>query len=278
MHPAFRQTRRYSYKEEEVSAAISTGHEQFTYGKALSGGAHTVNAVNDISFTLRPGEVLGLVGESGSGKTTIAKMIAGFTPPDSGTIYYGGKELQKIHPRLRMRTVQMIFQDPFASINPKLSVGFQLAEALRQGNWELPMGTIQITKKIAYYLDLVGLSHKVMDEYPHRFSGGELQRIIIARALAMQPKILIADEPVSSLDLSIQALLLNLLKDLKEKFDLSYLFITHDLAVLSYIADRVLVLKDGAIVETGDVGHLLTSPAHEYTSRLLESVPRIPLS
>lgn len=249
----------------------------FTYGGMwFTRDSKTITAVKDVCFTLEHGEVLGLVGESGSGKTTIGKLIAGFITPDTGTIYFHDRPLRRISLRKRVKNVQMIFQDPFASLNPKLSIGLQLTEAVKQGNWELSLGKFEIKKNITYYLDRVGLSQKILEGYPHQFSGGELQRVVIARALAMQPKIIIADEPVSSLDLSIQAQILNLLKELKKGFELSYIFITHDLAVIRYMADRVLVMKDGAIIEQGDVNSILTRPRNPYTEQLIEAVPKIP--
>lgn len=250
--------------------------KKFIYGRELSKtGSRSITAVDDVSFSIVPGEVLGLVGESGSGKTTVGKLVAGFIQPDSGKIYLHQKPLPVIPLRRRVRDIQMIFQDPFASLNPKLSIGLQLSEAVRQGNWELSLGKFEINENIKYYLERVGLSLKVVDGYPHQFSGGELQRVVIARALAMQPKLIIADEPVSSLDLSIQAQILNLLKELRTQFELSYLFITHDLTVIRYMADRVIVMKEGKIVEQGMVDAVITKPRDPYTIRLIDAVPRI---
>lgn len=252
--------------------------KEFAVGGMLSGSSSKkITAVNTVNFSIAEGTVLGLVGESGCGKTTIGKMIAGFYEPDNGSIYYCDKKLNTLPLRHRRRNIQMIFQDPFASLNPKLTVGFQLAEAVKQGKWEIPLGRFEVSENIKLYLDQVGLLPAVINSYPHQFSGGELQRVVIARALAMQPKLIVADEPVSSLDLSIQAQILNLLKELKDNFELSYLFISHDLAVISYMADNILVMKDGSIVEEGSTHSLLTNPAKEYTANLIDAVPQVPV-
>ncbi|MFH1380378.1 MAG: ATP-binding cassette domain-containing protein [bacterium] len=251
--------------------------KKFKYGSLIQfKESRLLTAVDDVNFSIQEGSVLGLVGESGSGKTTLGKILAGFYEPDTGTIYYYDKLITSLPLRHRRRNIQMIFQDPFSSINPKLTVGLQLSEAVIQGKWEIPLGRLEITENVKHYLDIVGLSPKIIHSYPHQFSGGELQRIIIARALAMQPKLIIADEPVSSLDLSIQAQILNLLKDLKYNFDLSYLFISHDLAVISYMADNILVMKDGVIIEQGSVQSILSNPSENYTEKLIEALPQVP--
>lgn len=256
--------------------SVENLYKEFKYGSVWSKNKEkTLVAVKRISFAIQSGEVLGLVGESGSGKTTVGKLMAGLITPDSGNIIFENKPIKRISLRKRVKSIQMIFQDPFASLNPKLSIELQLSEAVRRGNWELPLGKFEIKEKIKYYLDRVGLLPNVMEGYPHQFSGGELQRVVIARALAMQPKLIIADEPVSSLDLSIQAQILNLMKDLKKNFELSYLFITHDLTVIRYMADRVLVMKNGEIIERGTVENILTKPRNPYTVRLVDAVPHI---
>jgi len=252
--------------------------KEFTFGRTLSassGGKRTIRAVDNVSLTLAERSTLGLVGESGSGKTTVGKLISSFYNPDSGKIFFYNKPLKIIPVKRRVKSIQMIFQDPYASMNPKLSIGFQLYEAVKHGNWEIPLGKPEIMEKVKHYIDQVGLTNKVLDAYPHQFSGGELQRITIARALAMQPKLIIADEPVSSLDLSIQAQILNLFKDLKKEFDLSYVFISHDLAVINYMSDYIIVMKEGRIVEQGNSSTILTHPSNPYTIQLIESVPFI---
>jgi len=230
-------------------------------------------AVNDVSFSLRKGEVLGLVGESGCGKSTISKSLMGLLPVHEGQVLFNGRDLailsQKEWRQVR-KDIQMIFQDPFASLNPRMSIGDMLMEPLAVHNI-LPGN--ERRKEAQRLLDVVQLPADSMRRYPHQFSGGQRQRLGIARALAVRPQLLICDESVSALDVSVQAQILNLLKDLQNEFDLSYLFISHDLNVVHYISDRVMVMQTGKIVESGDARQVLKTPVSNYTKRLIASMP-----
>ena len=213
-----------------------------------------VKAVDGVSFALHRGETLGVVGESGSGKSTIARVITGLQKPTEGSFRLSGK-------------VAMVFQDPLGSLNPRMTVRSVLMEALsfEQSN----------NRTIEQLLGMVGLDESALDKYPHEFSGGQRQRICIARAIAAKPELLICDEAVSALDLSIRAQVLDLLGDLKKKLGLSLLFITHDLGVVQHIADRILVMNRGKIIEEGPCGQVLKAPREEYTRYLISSVPKI---
>ncbi len=235
-------------------------------------GSHT--AVDAASFSIAQGEILGLVGESGSGKTTLGRMILQLLPYDAGKILYqenvevrklGGSTLSKFRERC-----QIIFQDPLASLNPRMRVRDTVGEPIRIHRLLPP--TV-VGSRVAALLDSVGLSHEYLDRYPHELSGGERQRVGIARALATQPKFIVCDEPVSSLDVSVQAQILNLLADLQKQFQLTYLFISHDLAVVSAICDRVIVMEKGKLVEEGRVPELFEKPREAYTQKLLAAVP-----
>jgi peptide/nickel transport system ATP-binding protein len=231
-----------------------------------------VHAVENISFSIAPNETLSLVGESGCGKSTTAKAIAGLVPY-TGTIAIGGRDLAALNRNDRKairRDVQMIFQDPYASLDPRMRVGELVAEPL------LIHGVASATERrerVAALFERVGLSADQMERYPHEFSGGQRQRICIARALALRPKLIIADESVSALDVSVQARVLKLLKDLQREFGVAYLFISHDMAVVENISDRVAVMYLGRIVEMGTRDQIFSSPAHPYTRRLIEAVP-----
>lgn len=232
----------------------------------------SVQALKDVSFEVHAGETLALVGGSGCGKSTLAKIIAGLIPADSGTLEWEGKSIAGWHRLERARHIQMIFQDPFASLNPKLSIGTQLREGVRLAGAQAS----EEKGRCEQLLLAVGLTADVMTHYPFQFSGGQRQRIAIARALSLKPALLVADEPLSALDVTIQAHILDLLKELKRTYGLTVLFISHDLAVVGQFADRVIVLKDGSLVEQGDVKSLLTHPQHAYTQALLNAVPRLP--
>jgi ABC-type glutathione transport system ATPase component len=228
----------------------------------------SVQALKNVSFQVAKGETLALVGGSGCGKSTLAKVITGLIAPEAGTLLWEGQPMNAWNPLERARRIQMIFQDPFASLNPKLSIGTQLNEVTRLADPVTDAG---------HLLEAVGLSRDVLSHYPFQFSGGQRQRIAIARALAMSPALLVADEPLSALDVTIQAHVLELLKELKRTYSLTVLFISHDLAVVDSFADRVVVLKDGEVVEEGLVSELLSRPKHPYTQALLDAVPRISL-
>lgn len=227
-----------------------------------------VEAVRNVSFSVQMGEVVALVGESGSGKSTIGKMVQGLIKPTSGEIFFNGENAESISRKKRAGIVQTIFQDPYASLNPKLSVGTMLKEAINQKAKSQNLRETIVNE----LLESVGLSNNILNNYPHQFSGGQKQRLGIARALTMNPKLIIADEPVSALDLSVQAQILNLLMDLKEKFGVSYLLIAHDLAVVKQLADKVLILYNGAVIEEGSVEKVFCSPQESYTKRLLSAI------
>jgi len=230
-------------------------------------------AVDEVSFELKKGEVLGLVGESGCGKSTISKSLMGLLPVRSGQIIFNGTDLATLKPaqwKTVRKDIQMIFQDPFSSLNPRMTVADMLADPLKIHQI---VPTRDIQKEAARLLDLVQLPVTALKRYPHQFSGGQRQRLGIARALTLRPQLLICDESVSALDVSVQAQILNLLKDLQATFQLSYLFISHDLNVVHYISDRVLVMKSGKIVESGTADKILRHPDHPYTQKLVASIP-----
>jgi len=235
-----------------------------------------VKAVDDVSFTVEEGTTVGLVGESGSGKTTLGRTVLKLTPATGGSIRYNGREIlpmtQSAFRPLR-REMQMIFQDPFGSLNPRLSIYAIIAEPLEIHFHEMTRSDRR--DRVAELLRQVGLESEMMGRYPHEFSGGQRQRIGIARALAVRPKFIVCDEPVSALDVSVQAQIVNLLQDLQEELRLTYLFIAHDLAVVEHISDRVLVMYQGKIVETATAEALYADPQHPYTRKLLAAVPSV---
>ncbi|HKK00827.1 MAG TPA: oligopeptide/dipeptide ABC transporter ATP-binding protein [Desulfuromonadales bacterium] len=249
-------------------------HKSFAVsGGGLGGPTRKLQAVNDVSFALQPGETLGLVGESGCGKSTTGRLILRLLDPDSGKILFNGKDLCALSARqLRpiRRQMQMIFQDPYSSLNPRMRVGDIIGEPLRVHG--LARGGA-VRTEVLRLLGTVGLGAEHYDRYPHEFSGGQRQRIGIARALAVRPQLIVADEPVSALDLSIQAQVINLLQDIQEQFGLTYLFIAHDLSVIEHISDRVAVMYLGRIVELGPADSLYHKPRHPYTEALLNAVP-----
>jgi oligopeptide transport system ATP-binding protein len=232
-----------------------------------------VRAVDDVSFDVRPGETLGLVGESGSGKTTTGYCVLQLLKPTSGSVRFDGKELTTMNRReLRAmrREIQIVFQDPYASLNPRMTVGDIVSEALNVHN----VGNRRSRRRSAeQLLEVVGFNPDFINRYPHEFSGGQRQRIGIARALALNPRLIVCDEPVSALDVSIQAQILNLLKDLQKEFGLAYLFIAHDLAVVRTMSDRIAVMNRGKIVEYGPAEQVYTHPRDEYSQALLAAVP-----
>ena len=242
-------------------------------GGILSRTVANVKAVEDVSFSIKPGEVVGLVGESGSGKTTAGRAILRLIEPTAGEVRFEDTDVTKLSKR-QMREyrkqMQIIFQDPFASLNPRMTVGDIIGEALTIHN--LAKGR-EKEARVADLLTRVGLSPAHMRRYPHEFSGGQRQRIGIARALAVDPKFIVADEPVSALDVSIQAQVVNLLQDLKEELGLTLLFIAHDLAVVEYISDKVIVMYLGRIMEIAPSKELYANPVHPYTEALLSAVP-----
>jgi peptide/nickel transport system ATP-binding protein len=233
-------------------------------------------AVDDVSFDIRAGEVFGVVGESGSGKSTVARMIAGLYPVDGGTITFEGQVVSDLTNRAALdayrKNIQMIFQDPYSSLNPRMRVDDIVAEPIRHHRL---MDGADIKRRVDELLDQVGLGHEAGMKYPHEFSGGQRQRISIARALATQPRFLICDEPTSALDVSIQAQILNILKDLQEHLGLTLLFISHDLPVVRQMCDRVAVMKQGKVVELQETNDLFANPQTDYASELLRLMPRL---
>lgn len=242
----------------------------------LQKAAESVKAVNGISFDIARGMTLGLVGESGSGKSTTGKAIVQLAAITSGSIRYQDTNISELNNRDFLpfrKKIQMIFQDPYNSLNPRLTIFQIISEAL---NIHFPSWpSSKQNERVAALLDQVGLSADAMARYPHEFSGGQRQRIGIARALAVEPELIICDEPVSALDVSVQAQIINLLQDLQKELNLTYLFIAHDLAVVEHISDRVIVMTEGKIVEEASAHDICHNPQHPYTQKLLAAVPQL---
>ncbi|MBG9797552.1 dipeptide ABC transporter ATP-binding protein [Brevibacillus laterosporus] len=236
-------------------------------------GENTLKAVNDVSFTIKRGETLGIVGESGCGKSTAGRTMLRLYDPTDGQVFFEGKDLSKLSPsemKAMRRNIQMIFQDPYASLNPRMTVGDIIGEALDIHG--LASGSKR-KERIQELLSLVSLNPEHMNRFPHEFSGGQRQRIGIARALAVEPKFIVCDEPISALDVSVQAQVVNLLEQLQEKMGLTYMFIAHDLSMVKYISDRVGVMYLGKMVELADSEKLYEKPLHPYTQALLSAIP-----
>ena len=241
------------------------------YFKSPTGTLHAVDGVN---FSIRRGETLGLVGESGCGKSTIGRLILGLHQSTSGEILFNGQDNCKMNKKqlhdLR-KDLQIIFQDPFSSLNPRMSIGEIIGEPLRIH--AKAQSRAELDKEVSRLMDVVGLSARLFNAYPHELDGGRRQRVGIARALSLQPQFIVCDEPVSSLDVSIQAQVLNLLKDLQAEFHLTYLFITHDLSVVKFFSDKIAVMYLGQLVETADSAELFRQPLHPYSQALLSAIP-----
>ncbi|GIP48176.1 Oligopeptide transport ATP-binding protein OppF [compost metagenome] len=238
------------------------------------GGGNVLKAVNDISFSIAEGETLGLVGESGCGKSTAGRTILRLYEPTAGSVRFNGVDINQLSPKkmkAMRRDMQMIFQDPYASLNPRFTVTDIIGEALDIHG--MAGSHAERKKRVEELLDMVGLNPDHATRYPHEFSGGQRQRIGIARALAVNPKFIICDEPISALDVSIQAQVVNLLEDLQDRLGLTYLFIAHDLSMVKHISDRVAVMYLGRIVELADSEELYANPMHPYTKTLLSAIP-----
>jgi peptide/nickel transport system ATP-binding protein len=255
----------------EVSNLVK--HFPIKSGLLIDRQVGAVQAVDDVSFNVREGETLGLVGESGCGKSTLCRTVVKLLEPTSGSIRFEGTEIAELSRKdLRplRRQMQMIFQDPYASLNPRKRVGQIVGNPLKLHG--MAKGD-QLRREVQELLERVGLSSEHYNRFPHEFSGGQRQRIGIARALALRPKLVIADEPVSALDVSIQAQIINLLDDLQDEFGLAYLFVAHDIGIVRHISDRIAVMNKGKIVEQGTADQVCETPKDEYTKKLLAAVP-----
>ncbi|KWX70436.1 ABC transporter ATP-binding protein [Paenibacillus jilunlii] len=238
------------------------------------GKGKVLKAVDNINFTIREGETLGMVGESGCGKTTAGRTVLRLYEPTAGSVKYNGTDIYKLSPgkmKAMRRDMQMIFQDPYASLNPRFTVSDIIGEALDIHG--MAGSRAERKKRIEELLDMVGLNHDHATRYPHEFSGGQRQRIGIARSLAVNPKFIVCDEPISALDVSIQAQVVNLLKELQDRLGLTYLFIAHDLSMVKHISDRVAVMYLGKMVELAESEELYANPIHPYTKSLLSAIP-----
>lgn len=240
--------------------------KQFRAFEGIFKGSSTIiKAVDNISLSVTQGRSLGIVGESGSGKTTLAKIITGITPQDSGEVLYKGRDIRSLGKDKEYRkNVQMVFQDPYLSLNPKLTVFSSMKDAVIKYSGRKDVRTL-----CESYIEMVGLEKEHLERYPHEFSGGQRQRLSIARALSLNPEIIVADEPVSSLDVSVQSQILNLMKKLKLENSLTFILISHDLAVVSFLCDDILVMNRGEAVEYGTTQEVLENPQQEYTKRLI---------
>ncbi len=246
------------------------------FSRGLGGSNAMVKAVDDVSFEIAPGETVGLVGESGCGKSTLGRAVIRLLDPTSGSVRFDGVDLlalDRVKLRAMRRQFQMIFQDPFSSLNPRLAVEQIIGEAL--DIHRLATGRDQRRSRIGELLEQVGLDRSHAQRYPHEFSGGQRQRIGIARALAVEPRLIVCDEPVSALDVSVQAQVVNLLQELQTQLGLAYLFIAHDLAVVEHISRRILVMYLGKVVEAGPAHEVIRDPRHPYTKALISAVPSI---
>ena len=266
--------RDFSFAEELLRVSNLT--VSYPIAGGLFGGSKKLfNAVDGVSFSIRRGEILGLVGESGSGKTTTGRAIIKLAPISGGKIFYRGENISDLDEKRFLpyrKKIQMIFQDPFNSLNPRMDIFRIISEPL-----DIHFKKMARQKKrdrVAELLETVGLKADYMARYPHEFSGGQRQRIGIARALAVEPDFIICDEPVSALDVSVQAQIINLLQNLREEMNLTFLFVAHDIAVVEYLSDRIMVMTGGKIVEQGDSREVCAHPKHPYTQKLIAAVPK----
>ncbi len=254
---------------------IKNLYVEYKTNKGILAGTETIHAVNGVNLEIKKGEILALAGESGCGKSTLAKAIIKLEPSKSGEIIFNKKNMLKMQPdelKNFRKKVQMIFQNPYSSLDPKMKIYDTLKEPLKINT---DLTNDEIDKIIIETACKVGLDKECLSLYPHEFSGGQRQRIAIARALVLSPEFVLADEPVSALDVSIQAQIINLLKELKENYNLTFLLITHDLSVIKFLADRVAIMYLGEIVEIGTVEEIFTNPKHPYTQALLSAIPKI---
>ncbi|WP_341393005.1 ATP-binding cassette domain-containing protein [Arthrobacter sp. G119Y2] len=230
-------------------------------------------AVDDVSFTVEEGECLAVVGESGAGKSTLGRLVIRLIEPDEGAVRLAGMDIRSLNPR-ELRTarehMQMVFQDPYSSLDPRMTIRACVAEPLLA---HTPMSRTERDRRAAELIDTVGLSSRYLDRYPVELSGGQLQRVSIARAIALKPKLIVCDEPVTALDVSVRAQIINLLQDLRSEFNLTYLFVSHDLALVEIIADRVLVMRGGRVVETAPAASIFRDPQDAYTRELISATP-----
>ena len=257
----------------KILVSVKHAVKTFQANKGMFSGKKYVHAVNDVSFDIHEGETFSLVGESGCGKSTTGRLVNHILVPDSGEVWFDGKDISKYtekEMRPLRKDIQMIFQDPYGALNPRIKIQDQIGEPLLI---HTNMSAGERLKKVHELLEIVGMNPMHGERYPHEFSGGQLQRVGIARALTVNPKLIIADEPVSALDVSIQAQVLNLMQDLQEQYKLTYLFISHDLSVVEMISDRIGVMYLGTIVETAPKADLYAHPEHPYTQALLSAVP-----
>jgi len=255
-------------------------NKEFVLKRSLTGKVtSSLQAVDDVSLQVFPGETLGLVGESGCGKTTLGRSILRLIEPDSGTIFFNENNILALNPskmKAERKNLNIVFQDPYSSLNPHISIGNAIREPMAVHH--LFKNNAERKEKVYELLERVGLKKEHYDRYPHEFSGGQRQRIVIARALAVEPRFIICDEAVSALDVSVQARILNLLNDLKKEFGFTYIFISHDLSVVRFMSDRILVMKNGQIIEAGDADEVYAHPQNPYTQQLINSIPRANLS
>jgi len=261
-------------KQDAPLLAVENVTKTFRLSSGLFSPQITLTALDDISLTVQPGETVGIVGESGCGKSTLGRCILQLLKPDEGRVLWLGEDLMQIsHEKMRQRRsdLQIIFQDPLASLNPRMTVGDIVADPLRTLMPELSRK--ERRAKVLKMMEAVGLLPEMINRYPHEFSGGQAQRIGIARALITEPKLIVCDEPVSALDVSVQAQILNLLSELKEEFGLTLVFISHDLSVVRHVSDRIMVLYLGRTVELAPANELYEDPRHPYTQALLTAVP-----